>query len=136
MLSSFREHGVAAGNVSGGSFSWACPARAVWLLWSTWSARGSCESSVLDSRLSGSEERVRAAKRRQEREEMRTEYDFSAGVRGKYAQRFAAGSRVVVLAPDVAVVFRTARDVNAALRRDIRRRSGGKTSSRRGSSRR
>lgn len=38
------------------------------------------------------------------REEMRAEYDFSGGVRGKYAARFAAGRtvRVVVLAPDVA----------------------------------
>ena len=75
---------------------------------------------------------MRAARRdQQERDEMRAEYDFSAGVRGKYAERFAEGSKVVVLAPDVAVVFRTAREVNAALRREIRRRSGGKTSRRR-----
>ena len=39
------------------------------------------------------------------REEMRAEYDFSGGVRGKYAGRFAPGRtvRVVVLAPDVAL---------------------------------
>jgi hypothetical protein len=58
---------------------------------------------------------------------MRAEYDFSAGVRGKYAARFAQGSKVVVLASDVAEVFRTAREVNAALRREIRRKPAGKT---------
>jgi hypothetical protein len=47
---------------------------------------------------------------------MRAEYDFSGGVRGKYAARFAEGSNVVVLAPDVAAVFRTTEAVNEALR--------------------
>jgi len=32
------------------------------------------------------------------------EYDFSRGVRGKYTKRFAEGSNVVVLSPDVAEV--------------------------------
>lgn len=53
-------------------------------------------------------------------DEMQAEYDFSAGVRGKYATRFAQGSNVVVLEPDVAEVFATADDVNAALRALIR----------------
>jgi len=44
------------------------------------------------------------------------EYDFSGGVRGKYAKRFSRGSNVVVLAPDVAREFRTAKAVNDALR--------------------
>ena len=48
--------------------------------------------------------------------EMREEYDFSAGVRGKYAARFAEGSNVIVLDPDVAAVFRDPRAVNNALR--------------------
>ena len=47
---------------------------------------------------------------------MRPEYDFSRGVRGKYAERYAAGTNVVVLAPDVAEVFRDADSVNEALR--------------------
>ena len=38
-------------------------------------------------------------------DDMREEYDFSGGVRGKYAARFAEGSKVVVLDPDVASVF-------------------------------
>ena len=48
--------------------------------------------------------------------EMRAEYDFSHGVRGKYAKRYAEGSNVVVLDPDVAEHFKTSEDVNRALR--------------------
>ena len=47
---------------------------------------------------------------------MRAEYDFSGGVRGRYAAGFAEGSNIVVLAPDVAAVFRTTEAVNEALR--------------------
>ena len=49
-------------------------------------------------------------------DDMRPEYDFSNGVRGKYAARYAEGSNVVILDPDVAQHFRTAEDVNKALR--------------------
>lgn len=48
--------------------------------------------------------------------EMLDEYDFSGGVRGKYAARFAQGSCVVVLDPDVARVFADSESVNRALR--------------------
>jgi hypothetical protein len=48
--------------------------------------------------------------------EMLEEYDFSGGVRGKYAARFARGSQVVVLDPDVAQVFSDSESVNRALR--------------------
>ena len=48
--------------------------------------------------------------------EMREEYDFSGGTRGKYAARFAEGSNVVILDPDIASVFPDSRAVNAALR--------------------
>jgi hypothetical protein len=47
---------------------------------------------------------------------MLVEYDFSQGVRGKYAQRYAEGTNVVVLSPDVAEVFPDSDAVNAALR--------------------
>ena len=50
-------------------------------------------------------------------DDLRPEYDFTAGVRGKYAARFAAGSNVVVLEPDVAAAFPDAAAVNHALRR-------------------
>lgn len=49
-------------------------------------------------------------------EEMLPEYDFSGGVRGKYAGHYASGSNVVVLAPDVAEAFPNAEAVNNALR--------------------
>ncbi|MCX7012338.1 MAG: hypothetical protein NTW86_07215 [Candidatus Sumerlaeota bacterium] len=49
-------------------------------------------------------------------DEMRPEYDFRGGVRGKHAARFAEGSNVVLLDPDVAAAFPTARAVNEALR--------------------
>ncbi len=48
--------------------------------------------------------------------EMREEYDFSNAVRGKYAERFAEGSNVIVLDPDVAEVFNDPVAVNGALR--------------------
>jgi hypothetical protein len=47
---------------------------------------------------------------------MRAEYDFSGGVRGKYAERYAQGTNVVLLDPDVAEVFRDQASVNRALR--------------------
>ena len=48
--------------------------------------------------------------------EMRDEYDFSKVVRGKYAKRFAEGTNIVVLEPEVAEVFPDAQAVNDALR--------------------
>ncbi len=49
-------------------------------------------------------------------EAMRDYYDFSGGVRGKYAKRYAEGTNVVVLAPDVAKVFPDTDSVNQTLR--------------------
>ncbi len=51
-----------------------------------------------------------------QRNGMRSEYDFSGGVRGKYAKRYALGSNVVVLEPDVAQLYSDAAAVNRALR--------------------
>ena len=48
--------------------------------------------------------------------EMRAEYDFRGGIRGRYAARYAEGSNLVLLAPDVAEAFPNAEAVNAALR--------------------
>jgi hypothetical protein len=52
--------------------------------------------------------------------DMLPEYDFSNGVRGKYAKRYAEGSNVVVLSPDLAKIFRTSESVNEALRTLVR----------------
>ncbi|HUP89194.1 MAG TPA: hypothetical protein VM100_07590 [Longimicrobiales bacterium] len=48
--------------------------------------------------------------------ELAAEYDFRRGVRGKYAHRYAQGTNVVVLEPDVAEVFHSPGEVNEALR--------------------
>ena len=50
-------------------------------------------------------------------DEMRDQYDFSKGVRGKYAERFREGTNIVVLEPDLAKRYPSSEDVNAALRR-------------------
>jgi len=61
-----------------------------------------------------------ARKQKQDSDELRPDYDFSGGVRGKYAAQFARGTNVVVLAPDVAEAFKTSRAVNDALRSQIK----------------
>ncbi len=48
--------------------------------------------------------------------DMLEEYDFSKGVRGKYAKRYAEGTNVVLLDPDVAEFFPDHDTVNDALR--------------------
>lgn len=48
--------------------------------------------------------------------EMPSEYDFANGARGKYARRYAQGTNVVVLEPDVARAFPNAKAVNGSLR--------------------
>ena len=52
----------------------------------------------------------------EEENEMLPEYDFSKGVRGKYAQRYAEGTNIVVLSPDLARFFPDSESVNRALR--------------------
>ena len=52
-------------------------------------------------------------------EEMLPEYDFSNGVRGKYAERYRQGTNVVLLEDDVAQMFHDSATVNAALRQYI-----------------
>lgn len=49
-------------------------------------------------------------------DEMRTEYDFSGGVRGKYYEAYTQSSNVVILDPDVAAIFPDSASVNEALR--------------------
>lgn len=47
---------------------------------------------------------------------MRPEYDFSDGVRGKYAERFSSDCVMVQLDPDVAAAFPDSEAVNETLR--------------------
>ena len=58
----------------------------------------------------------KGSKTRKKPLDMRQEYDFSSGVRGKYAAQYSAGTNVIVLDPDVAEVFPTSDAVNNALR--------------------
>lgn len=48
--------------------------------------------------------------------DMLEEYDFSHGVRGKYAKECAKGTNIAILEPEVAKVFHNSRSVNEALR--------------------
>ena len=57
---------------------------------------------------------------------MKDEYDFSRGVRGKYVAQLAQSSNVVVLAPDVAKFFKTAKAVNDALRTKMPKKPSGR----------
>ena len=55
-------------------------------------------------------------KRMQNDADMLQEYDFSGGIRGKYAKRYTEGTNVVVVDPDVAPFFPDHDSVNEALR--------------------
>jgi hypothetical protein len=53
---------------------------------------------------------------RKSKDDMRPEYDFAGGVRGKFYKEYMRGTNVVLLDPDVAAVFPDAETVNNALR--------------------
>jgi hypothetical protein len=53
-------------------------------------------------------------------DEMRPEYDFSHGVRGKHYKAYQVGTNVVFLDPDIAAVFPDSASVNQALRLLVR----------------
>ena len=52
--------------------------------------------------------------------DMLEEYDFRGGRRGVYAERYAQGTNLVALAPDVLEVFPDSEAVNEALRTLVR----------------
>ena len=54
------------------------------------------------------------------KEAMRKSYDFSGAVVGKYARRYAEGTNMVQLDPDVAIAFPDSKSVNEALRSLVR----------------
>jgi hypothetical protein len=55
-------------------------------------------------------------KKDEENDEMRPEYDLRGGIRGKYYERYRAGTNIIVLDPDVAKIFRDSETVNTTLR--------------------
>jgi len=63
------------------------------------------------------------SEKRARRDELRGEYDLTSlkgGVRGKYVERYRAGTNLVLLSPDVAEYFPDEQSVNTALRGLIR----------------
>ncbi len=52
----------------------------------------------------------------QQDSDMLDEYDFSQGIRGKYAQRYSEGTNIIKLDDDVAEIFPDEKPVNNALR--------------------
>jgi hypothetical protein len=61
-----------------------------------------------------------SSERENSESDIREEYDFSRGTRGRYAGRYATGTNLVILAPDVAAVFPDSQSVNEALRTLVR----------------
>jgi hypothetical protein len=55
-------------------------------------------------------------KKMQKDSEILEEYDFSQGVQGKYTRKYAQGTNVVVIEPDIAKFFPDHDSVNQALR--------------------
>jgi len=49
-------------------------------------------------------------------EDVRAEYDFTGGARGKYVDQYRRGTNVVLLDPDVSKAFPDSKSVNDALR--------------------
>lgn len=56
-------------------------------------------------------------------DDMKSEYDFSRGVRGKYAKRVRHDCVTVSIDPELSKEFPTTQAVNDALRELLRRRS-------------
>jgi uncharacterized protein len=71
--------------------------------------------------------RAKKASRRNGGDEMRAEYDFSGGMRGKYAKRYAEGTNLILLEPDLAAEFPDSRSVSRALRAYLKSRSKRRT---------
>jgi len=61
-------------------------------------------------------DKIMKTSRRNNDVEMLEEYNFSRGVRGKYAKEYAKGTNIAILDPEVAKVFHDSRSVNEALR--------------------
>ena len=51
---------------------------------------------------------------------MRKHYDFSKGVRGKYAKKYSMGTNLVAVDPDLLQAFPNSDSVNDALRNLIK----------------
>ena len=59
---------------------------------------------------------MKATPKKSDKSASLVDFDFSQGERGRYASRYASGTNVVLLAPDVAKAFPTTASVNKSLR--------------------
>lgn len=86
---------------------------------------------IISARRASPREKKSTMKKRKpskQNSSMRAEYDFSRGVRGKYAKRYAEGNNLILIDPDLLGVFPDSESVNEALRAlagIIRKRSTG-----------
>jgi hypothetical protein len=88
---------------------------ACWL-WLTPSAVSAFGSSVRGPQPQESKSSMNQAPNPDQEDDLRPEYDFSGGVRGKHHEAHRKGTNVVFLDPDIAQVFRDSESVNGALR--------------------
>jgi hypothetical protein len=72
-------------------------------------------SLVQEKQVTKREKNMRKQSKKNENE-MMEENDFSKGIRGKYAKKYAAGNNIVVLEPDVGRFFKDSSVVNETLR--------------------
>jgi hypothetical protein len=71
--------------------------------------------------------RTRKVSGRIDDDEILPEYDFSSGVRGKYAKRYAEGTNLILLEPDLAAEFPDSKAVSRALRAYLKSKSKRRT---------
>ncbi len=85
--------------------------------WLSYTPRGATisASSALAQRADANDGHMKKGNKQND-SDIQAEYNFSSGTRGKYARRYAQGTNVVVLEPDVARVFPNAEAVNSSLR--------------------
>ena len=92
--------------------AWGDPRRAGSWWWAYTERDGVSDSSSRERQRQANEEDMSKA----DPDDMRAEYDFSGGVRGKHHEACQAGTNVVFLDSDVARVFKDSVSVNRALR--------------------
>ena len=63
---------------------------------------------------------MKSVPKKQTERPMRKEYDFRNAEVGKYAKRYAVGTNVVLLDPDIAALFPDSKSVNETLRSLVR----------------
>ncbi len=73
-------------------------------------------SSVPDLRPGMKDATVKKSVSKRKAPEMRADYDFSGGVRGKYAEKYERGTNVVLIDAELTDAFPDSKSVNDALR--------------------